>query len=410
MVQFAASGRFEASATGLLAPSSNIYATADKVTITAGIWVDPNVASNQVFTDWKTAIHQFAFGPQAPAYTGSATVDGAVANQFAFGEVGDRLAVVSTAGTPWMFEPNSRVDMTLFDQAAAPVGTGRLEDLGNGGWVAGVRFTESRAVVSTSNPSDLTQESQLRIIDLTNPDAPVAGATVPTSFSAEYLHPIDATNFIALGSFSEDGPNGPRTVSGVRATLVSTADPAAPNVSTAWTETNAMTSATSDHHEFLWWASAKLAALPLTRWSQDPPQPPPAAAFLGVDGGIDPLGLIVPTEVDVPAPCPVVPESEIAASGAAPMVAGQTVLRCAEAPVSASVDWPGYSCWAPEEDLLKQFGVEADAGRLFVCNDAGPPQVRRIMVIDGATWLNTSESFERVNVQSRASETVIPVG
>jgi uncharacterized secreted protein with C-terminal beta-propeller domain len=287
MVQFAASGRFEASATGLLAPSSNIYATADKVTITAGIWVDPNVASNQVFTDWKTAIHQFAFGPQAPAYTGSATVDGAVANQFAFGEVGDRLAVVSTAGTPWMFEPNSRVDMTLFDQAAAPVGTGRLEYLGNGGWVAGVRFTESRAVVSTSNPSDLTQESQLRIIDLTNPDAPVAGATVPTSFSAEYLHPIDATNFIALGSFSEDGPNGPRTVSGVRATLVSTADPAAPNVSTAWTETNAMTSATSDHHEFLWWASAKLAALPLTRWSQDPPQPPPAAAFLGVDGGID---------------------------------------------------------------------------------------------------------------------------
>ncbi len=92
------------------------------------------------------------------------------------------------------------------------------------------------------------------------------------------------------------------------------------------------------------------------------------------------------------------------------MIGDQTVLRCAEPPKSATVDWPGYSCWAPDPAMLEQFGAEGDAGRLFVCGDAGPPQVRRIMVIDGATWLNTSESLERINVQSKASEAIVPIG
>lgn len=411
MVQFPVASRFEPSATGLLAPSNNLYATAERVTIAAEVWVDPSAAIESNFEDWRTAIHQFAFGAEAPGYAGSAIVDGSVKNQFSFGEVGQRLAVVATAGVPWNLLPDSKVNMTLFDQAAGPVQTARLDDLGAGGSVSGVRFTSTRAVVSMSRFAEGQLTSQVRVIDLSNPGAPVAGASLATTFAPEYLHPINDTELIALGRYSEPGPAGRNGKTGVRAALLNVNDPSAPQVSEPWSIESGSTEATEDHHAFLWWPAAKLAAIPLMLWSESPGEDrPPVAAFLGANNGLNQLGLAQPTEVDVPAPCPEVDRAQLEASGALAMLGEQRALRCEDAPASGSLDWPGHSCWPPDEGTLKQFGSEAEAGRIFVCGDAGFPSVRRIMVIDGATWLNTSESMERINAQSMASEALVPIG
>ena len=93
------------------------------------MWVDPIDRDRLKFDDWQTAIHEFTFADRAaPTYEGSGIVDGSTIGQFAFGEVGDSLAVVTTKGTPWDQNPKVGVDLTIL----SPDGKGglgsRLED------------------------------------------------------------------------------------------------------------------------------------------------------------------------------------------------------------------------------------------------------------------------------------------
>lgn len=417
MVSFPATGTFEPQATGLLAPSENLYATADKVTIASTIWVDPAVAQTLAFPAWDSAIHQFGFATDAPSYIGSAVVGGSINNQFSFGEIGDRLAVVSTAGTPWQFGDGAKVDLTIFDQSAAPTKISELADIGSGGWVSGVRFTKTRVVVSTSKPAldgSGTSTNTLRIVDVKDPAAPTAAAALDLNYAPTYLHPITDEKFVTIGSYFDPKPGGEQyeRISGLRTALVDTTNPAAPGLTGEWSEQNASSEAERDHHAFLWWPTKKLVAFGMSRWAEIGTSPPPVAALLTVDGSIQEKGLPQPTEVDVPAPCPTVSAEELRSLGASDMVGLSTVLRCDEPVAAGTVEWPGYSCWAVDEGMLKQFGQDPEAlkGRIHVCSDAGPPNVSRVMVVDSQIWLNTSESLERLNVDSLASEKVIPIG
>ena len=107
-------GSFEPKGTSIVAPGTTLYAGLDTVAISSEVWVDPIDRERLEFDDWKTAIHRFGFADDAaPAYEGSGVVEGSTVGQFAFGEVGDALGVVTTSGTPWSQDPEVGVDLTL---------------------------------------------------------------------------------------------------------------------------------------------------------------------------------------------------------------------------------------------------------------------------------------------------------
>ena len=103
--------------------------------------------------DWQTAIHEFSFADDAaPTYEGSGIVDGSTIGQFAFGEIGDSLAVVTTKGTPWEQNPKVGVDLTILtpDGEGGLTETSKVADLSNGkGEVTAVRFVDGRVLIST---------------------------------------------------------------------------------------------------------------------------------------------------------------------------------------------------------------------------------------------------------------------
>ena len=142
-------GEFEPAATSILAPATTLYAGLDKVAISSEVWVDPIDRDRLEFDDWQTAIHEFGFADEAaPTYVGSGIVDGSTVGQFAYGEVGDSLAVVTTEGTPWQQEGDPVVDMTLLtpDGDGGLTETSKIEDLAEGrGSVTAVRFVEIKS-------------------------------------------------------------------------------------------------------------------------------------------------------------------------------------------------------------------------------------------------------------------------
>ncbi|MBK6857091.1 MAG: beta-propeller domain-containing protein [Microthrixaceae bacterium] len=139
MVTFPLTGRFEPAATSILAPGNTLYAGLDLVAISSEVWVDPAEREARRFDDWQTAIHEFRFAEAggAPTYRGSGIIDGSTVGQFAFGEVGDTMGVVSSKGTPWSYNPESVVNLTLLGAPDREGGTlaraATLDDLADGG-------------------------------------------------------------------------------------------------------------------------------------------------------------------------------------------------------------------------------------------------------------------------------------
>src|SRR5690606_27974816 len=132
---------------------TTLYAGLDTVAVSSEVWVDPVDREHLDVDEWQTAIHRFAFTDgEAPGYEGSAIVDGSTVGQFAFGEIGDSLAVVTTEGTPWAQDPEVAVDLTVLASAGDGelAATAHLEDLADGaGAVSAVRFVPDRVLVST---------------------------------------------------------------------------------------------------------------------------------------------------------------------------------------------------------------------------------------------------------------------
>ena len=415
MVEFAADQQFDPSASALLAPSENLYANATEVIVASTVWVDPAVSNKLKFPNWDTAIHRFSFvqstgapapatAPQAPSYQGSATVNGSVNNQFSFGEVGANLGVVTSSGSPWQSGPTPNISLHLFDRSTGLNEVGTLSDLGKDGSVTGVRFTNTRAFISMT----IGFGNALRVIDLSSPAVPRVAGTLPIEFGATYLHPVSDSQIVALGNSSVK--EGDEYISYSRAALIESANPDAPAPIGAWKLQNSTTLSANDHHAFLWWASQKLMGFPLERFAPKSAVPP-AAGVVRVDAGLTPVGTITPKEVNVPAPCPSVPKEQLKQYGIDTENSGMSVLQCGE---PGRIVWPGYSCNVVDEDMLRavikdESTVSASIGKMHQCSNTGPPRVSRLMVVDGHLWLNTSESLERVNLDSLAADALIPI-
>ena len=177
-----------------------MYAGLDKVAISSEVWVDPIDQRRLKFENWQTAVHEFSFtAGAAPTYQGSGIVDGSTIGQFAYGEIGDSLAVVTTRGTPWQQDPKVGVDLTILtpDGHGGLARTSKVPDLSNGkgGGHRGAlhrwpglglgRILRSTRSTSSTSPSPPTTSGRARspcpeqsATSIPLPDQPGAGRRV----------------------------------------------------------------------------------------------------------------------------------------------------------------------------------------------------------------------------------------
>jgi len=249
MVRFPiGTGRFEPAATSILAPGDTLYAGTDRVAISSGVWVDPVDRDRLKFDDWRTAVHEFTFSGNAdgdgggvgagatgaPSYEGSGIVDGSTVGQFAFGEIGDSLAVVTTRGTPWAQDQKTGVDLTVLtpDGRGGLPRTSKVADLAGGkGAVTAVRFVEGRVLVSTGFFG-----RELVVVDVTKPAAPRRAGSLTIPGDVGYFHPLPDHRALVVGSRHDEVGEGNdrRDRPWVQVQLLDVSDPDVPRIVGAW--------------------------------------------------------------------------------------------------------------------------------------------------------------------------------
>jgi hypothetical protein len=400
-------GRFEPTGTSMLAPGATLYAGLDRVAISSEVWVDPIDRDRLDFDDWQTAIHEFGFTDDAaPSYDGSGIVDGSTVGQFAFGEIGDSLAVVTTEGTPWQQDPGAAVDLTVL----TPDGDGALdvasqvEDLADGaGAVTAVRFVEGRVLVSAGAAGRV-----VTVIDVTDPAAPRRAGSVTLPGDVGYFHPLPDGRALIVGSREDEVGEGRdrQSRSWVVAHLLDVSDADAPAIVSTWERPWSADGVGSDHHAFTYWPDRALAMWGVqdTQWNLSQP-PPNHAVVLGVDGAVTEVAVPEASKPDeVASPCPAV---EVADQLAREMLGPDGIaLRCDD-PGQRSVEWPRYQCSRIDDETIARFAPGEDAAAaFFACSPAPPPTVARVLVVAGTPMLLTDQTLERLDPTTFASTAV----
>ncbi len=397
-------GRFAPQATSIVAPGTTLYAGLEKVAISSEVWVDPIDREGLEFDDWETAIHEFSFADEAPTYVGSGIVDGSTVGQFAFGEVGDSLAVVTTQGTPWEQDPDVAIDLTLLtadDDGHLDV-TAQVEDLSDGqGAVQAVRFVEGRVLISTG-----TFGQQVLVIDVSDPASPRRAGAVTIPGAVGYFHPLPEGRALMVGSRIDEVGEGDRRISRqwVQASMLDVSDADAPQVVDTWERPWVGDEVGSDHHAFTYWPSRQLAM-----WGLEVREPDVErgneAAVIGTEDGVTEVAVPVASKPDeVPAPCPTV---EVTNPEARRMLGPDDVVLACD-PGTPPVDWPRYQCGPIGEGTLARYGPEdRPAGSYQLCTPAPQPRVRRVLVVDGTPMLLTDQTLERLDPETFASADVL---
>ncbi len=410
MVTFPLTGRFEPAATSILAPGNTLYAGLDLVAISSEVWVDPAEREARRFDDWQTAIHEFRFAEAggAPTYRGSGIIDGSTVGQFAFGEVGDTLGVVSSKGTPWSYNPESVVNLTLFGAPDREGGTltraATLDDLADGrGAVSAVRFLDGRIVISTG-----IFGRETLVIDTTDPSSPRRAGRVTVPGEVGYTHPLPDGKALMIGSRSDEVGTGNdrQQRTWVQAHLLDVSNADAPAVLATWERPWSADMVAGDHHAFTWWPERDLAMWGVvdTNWNGGDYRIN-HAVVLGTSGGLNEVAAPAASQPpEAPAPCPTVPVTDpeiITMVGP-----DNVVLRCEQA--KREVEWPRYQCYRLDDDTVAMYAPDqAGNGSFFMCSKAQMPIVGRVLVVKGTPILLTDQTLEALDPQTFTSTKVV---
>ncbi len=208
--------------TAITAAGETIYASANQLVITSTRWTD--YEQDRVGTAIQTELHVFDITESATAsYAASGRVDGTILSSYSLSEHGGFLRVATTDQPAWFGQGDADAQdnqvIVLQQDGDALIEVGRVDGLGEGEQIRGVRFFGDTAAVVT-----FLQIDPLYLIDLSVPEAPVAtGELKITGFSA-YLHLLDADRLIGVGQEAdEDG----RTIS-PKTSLFDISDPERP--------------------------------------------------------------------------------------------------------------------------------------------------------------------------------------
>lgn len=398
---------FTPAGTSILAPGTTLYAGLDRVAISSGVWVDPIDRDRLRFDDWQTAIHEFTFaGAEAPTYEGSGIVDGSTIGQFAFGELGDALAVITAKGTPWSYDSSeAKVDLTVLspDAKGGLATTAQLQDLAGGaGGVWAVRFIDGRILVSTG-----ASGKRVQVVDVSDVTHPRSAGHVELTGETSYFHPLDGRRALLVGSRNEriGSADDYRYRPWVQAQLLDVSDADAPTVVSTWEVPWYSDEVGSDHHAFTWWPDRSLAMWGLSSMSNEL-RPTNHAAVLKVDGTIDDVAL--PEAQEPPEAEPSCPKVAVTDPEALEMLGPDGVLiRCAEKGLT-TFDWPRYQCYPTGTLPMGRYapGTSED-GSLFLCHRVAKPRVSRVLVVKGKPMLFTDQTIETLDPETFTSTRVV---
>ena len=405
-------GTFEPTATSILAPGDTLYAGLEKVAISSSVWVDPIDRDRLRFDDWQTAVHEFSFAEdRAPGYEGSGIVDGSTLDQFAFGEVGESLAVVTTTGTPWAQDTSENaVDLVVLtpDGGGALDRTAEVADLADGeGGVSAVRFVEGRVLVSTG-----VFGQEVRVVDVSDPSAPRKAGEITVPGPIGYFHPLPDDRALLVGSRTDEVGAGDEVLfrPWVQAHLLDVSDADAPQIVSTWERPWSADQVGADHHAFTFWPERDLALWGIrdTQVTFSEPGPPNHATVLRVDGALDEVAFPVANEPDeTPPPCPEVAITD--AEAQAMIGPNGRVLRCegsGEGEGQGRVDWPRYRCNRVDPMTVARFVPDDPDADYVVCTPAPQPSVSRVLVVDGRPILLTDQTLEALDRETFASTQV----
>lgn len=253
----------DARSVSILSDSGTVYAS------TSALYLATTNSNNWLWwsmeTDATTApkattvLHRFGLGAN-PDYQGSGEIPGWVLNRFSLGEYQDSLRIATTEPA-WVTgrSPENRL-LTLKLEQGELVEQGRVEGLGKPGEsIFAVRLLGERGYVVTFEQTD-----PLYVLDLADPANPtIAGELEVPGFST-YLHPLTENRLLALGRDPAQ--------SAMKLSLFDVSDARNPReVATLTEDAQSYSSAEYEPHAFTYDPATSILALPLTAWSDTPP-------------------------------------------------------------------------------------------------------------------------------------------
>jgi hypothetical protein len=199
----------------------------------------------------RTDIYRFdTAAPGRPRYTGAGSVPGTLLNQYALSEWQGHLRVATTRE-----ETAGSSVHVLAARGDRLVETGRVDGLGRGERITGVRFLGGTGYVVTFRRTD-----PLHILDLTDPAAPrVTGELKITGWSA-YLHPMPGDRLLGVGQEADDRGRA----QGLQVSLFDVHDPGRPALLARHHQPYAGSAAEFDPHAFLFDPATGLVSVPLS--------------------------------------------------------------------------------------------------------------------------------------------------
>ncbi len=229
-------------------------------------WSEPWTTS--AAHDAVTYLYGFSTHAKAGVdFVGAAKVQGLPVDQFALDESKGIVRVALTATTTvtspsWSTSRTNRVLTLAPDGRGHLVELGRTEDVAPGETIMSARFVGDTAYVVTFRQTD-----PFYVVDLTDPRAPsVVGELKIPGFSS-YLHPMDATHVLAVGTYIPAQPSS-WSERGLQVAIFDVSDKTHPvqqhqltvGKGSSWSE------AQWDHKAFTFFAQRGLLALPFFDW------------------------------------------------------------------------------------------------------------------------------------------------
>jgi len=264
---------------GVVASGSTLYATADHIYIATQQWTNWGLLAEDEIRDktqgYRSKIHMFDTSG-APRYVASGSVAGFLLNQFSMDEYDGSLRVASTtAPEGWWWSDESESLVTILQLEGNRLAeVGRVDGLGRGERIFGVRFIDETGYVVTFRQTD-----PLYTIDLSNPRQPnVAGELKILGYSA-YLHPVGEGLLLGLG---QDADEAGRT-KGTQLSLFDVSDPSHPVKIDQVAMDGGHSQAENDHHAFTFWNG--LVLTPYEGWRRDGSSYDTGVLAVRVEGG-----------------------------------------------------------------------------------------------------------------------------
>lgn len=215
-------------------------------------------------TSNATYVYRFDVSqPDRVAFEGAGRIDGQPLNQFSFDEHQGVLRVATTEWTANWSTLNRVVTLGL--QGQALVELGRTPDLAPGERIMSARFIGDLGYVVT-----FRQVDPLYVIDLSNPAAPRKVGELKIPGFSSYIHPLDATHLLTIGTYIPEPP-ATQWTRHLQLQIFDVSDPTQPRqthtalVGEAW----GWSEAQWDHKAFNYFAARGTLAIPFADWYQD---------------------------------------------------------------------------------------------------------------------------------------------